>query len=135
MKDKEFIMEKKSFGSKLFRQLQRLGPAMMPVIAIMPIAGLMYGIGAILTEPTIVGLLPFLGNSFFATISSILFNVGNLITTNLHILFAICIAASFCKNDAVAGRPASTRIMMKIECKKPSPVFQDDGFLHSIAYY
>ena len=108
-------MEKKSFGSKLFRQLQRLGPAMMPVIAIMPIAGLMYGIGAILTEPTIVGLLPFLGNSFFATISSILFNVGNLITTNLHILFAICIAASFCKNDAVAGM--SGGIAFLVLCK------------------
>jgi PTS system D-glucosamine-specific IIC component len=93
----------KSFGSELFRKLQRLGPAMMPVIAVMPVAGLLYGLGAILTEPTIVSLLPFLGNSVFSTLADLLFNAGSLITTNLHILFAITIAASFNDNDAIAG--------------------------------
>lgn len=89
--------------SNVYRQLQRLGPAMMPVIAIMPIAGLLYGLGVILTEPTIVGMLPFLQHGFFTTFAEILFNIGSLITTNLHILFAISIAASFCNNDAIAG--------------------------------
>lgn len=91
---------------KIFGGLQKLGPAMIPAIAIMPIAGLMQSIGIILTLPQVVDFLPFLSSTFFATFATILLKIGQLVMSNFHILFCISVVAAYTKNDAIAALAA-----------------------------
>lgn len=81
----------------MFEKLQRLGKAFMIPIAVLPIAGLMLGIGAAFTNPLMVetyGLTKFLGEGtilyYLLTIWSA---IGSAVFANLPIIFAVGIAA------------------------------------------
>ncbi len=76
-----------------FDLLQRLGKVLMVVIAVMPAAGLMISLGK---------LIGIAGGDigFFATIASIVENLGWAIISNLHILFAVAIGGSWAKERA-----------------------------------
>ena len=93
----EMIATKKREG-RLFGVLQRVGRAFMLPIALLPIAGLLLGLGASLTNTTMLsayhlmgvmgpGTLPY---SFFTLLSS----VGTVIFDNLPILFAMVLEYS-----------------------------------------
>ena len=91
---------------KAMTVLHRIGPAIMPVVAILPIAGLMLGIGTGMTQETVLNALPFLENSFWTSISSFMIAFGNLIIGNLSVLFAISIAVVMSGNKGIAGLSA-----------------------------
>ena len=55
--------------SKFTKALQSLPPSLMPAIAIIPLGGLMLGLGAFLTNEVIVSALPFLTAPFMVAIS------------------------------------------------------------------
>ena len=59
MTDTQTIKKKRKFGSGFFEVLQRVGRAFMLPIALLPIAGLLLGIGA-----------SFTGSSFFLRLNS-----------------------------------------------------------------
>ncbi len=79
-----------------FDVLQRVGRAFMLPIALLPIAGLLLGVGSSLTNPTMLdayGLTALLGPGTAAYgIFTVLADVGTVIFNNLAILFAMGVA-------------------------------------------
>lgn len=83
-------MFKNLFNSSL-SFLQKIGKALMLPVAVLPIAGLLLGIGS-----AHFGFIP-------ETISSVMVGAGDSIFGNLPLLFAISVTLGLCKNDGVAG--------------------------------
>jgi len=88
--------EKRNRGQGAFSVLQRVGRAFMLPIALLPIAGLLLGVGASLTNATMIqtyGLENILGEgtvlNFILTIMSA---TGNAVFSNLAIIFAVGVA-------------------------------------------
>ena len=94
---------KKQNGGGFFSVLQRVGRAFMLPIALLPIAGLLLGVGASFTNTAMLeayGLMGVLGpgtvlNSFFSLLSS----VGTVIFDNLPLLFAMGVALGMAENE------------------------------------
>lgn len=97
---------KESTKSSIFSFFQKLGPALVPGIAIAPLGGLLLALGTILTNTSVIGALPFLGKGVFAAIALILQSVGNLIIGNLSIIFCVSMAFTMCDKDGVAALSA-----------------------------
>lgn len=87
---------KKKKDSRLFGVLQRVGRAFMLPIALLPIAGLLLGIGSSLTNEAMLeayNLTGILGPGTVAySILTVLSNVGSIIFNNLPIIFAMGVA-------------------------------------------
>lgn len=97
----------KSKGSSFFSKLQKFGPTMMLVIAIIPIGGLLLGLGVFLQNETFIADVPILGSTVVYSFSTFIRAVGNMIIGNLHILFAIAVAEGLSEHDGVAGFAAT----------------------------
>ncbi len=109
---KERIMGKRKSkenikGSKLFSILQNFGPTMMMVIAIIPIGGLLLGLGVFMQNETFMNDIPILASGPVFAFSSFIRAVGNMIIGNLHILFAISIAEGLSDHDGSAAFSAA----------------------------
>lgn len=89
---KEVPVKKKKKGIN-FDFLQKLGKALMTVIAVMPAAGLMISLGKV---------VQMLGAdvSFVMTIGSVMEQIGWAVINNLHILFAAAIGGNWAKDRA-----------------------------------
>lgn len=93
--------ERKNSGA--FGVLQRVGRSFMLPIALLPIAGLLLGIGSSLTNPAMIetyGLERVLGEgtvlNFILTVFS---ETGNVIFSNLPIIFAMGVALGMAENE------------------------------------
>ena len=94
--------KKESSSGKVKRQsaafgvLQRVGRSFMLPIALLPIAGLLLGVGASLTNPTTLeayGLTGILGEgTVLGGVLTVMADVGSIIFSNLPILFALGVA-------------------------------------------
>ena len=86
-----------------FSLLQRVGRAFMLPIALLPIAGLLLGVGASLTNATMLaeyGLTGIMGPGTVAyAIFSLLASVGTVIFDNLPIIFAMGVALGMAENE------------------------------------
>ena len=86
-----------------FSLLQRVGRAFMLPIALLPIAGLLLGVGASLTNATMLaeyGLTNIMGRGTVAyAIFSLLSSVGTVIFDNLPIIFAMGVALGMAENE------------------------------------
>ncbi len=95
--------ERTKRGGQIFAVLQRVGRSFMLPIALLPIAGLLLGIGASLTNQTMVnsfGLAGILGTGKpLYNVMLILSETGNIIFANLPILFAMGIALGMAENE------------------------------------
>jgi len=93
----------KQKGSGAFGVLQRVGRAFMLPIALLPIAGLLLGIGASLTNPAMLetyGLLNAMGPGTVAySVFSLLASVGTVIFDNLPLLFAMGVALGMAEQE------------------------------------
>lgn len=82
---------------KAFALLQQMGKALMLPVSVLPVAGLLLGIGsAKFSKPEAFGWLP----TWLATIMK---NSGDSIFANLPLLFAIAVAIAFTGNDGVSA--------------------------------
>lgn len=94
---------KQKRGSGFFSILQRVGRAFMLPIALLPIAGLLLGIGASLTNTATLetyGLMKLMGPGTVAfSIFSLLASVGTVIFDNLPLLFAMGVALGMAENE------------------------------------
>lgn len=93
---------------KIFGVLQRVGRSFMLPIAILPVAGLLLGIGGSFTNQTMVesyGLTSFLGKgTVLYGILTVLSRCGEIVFANLPIIFAIGVAIGMAKKEkAVAA--------------------------------
>lgn len=114
----------------LFGRLQRLGRSFMLPIAILPIAGLFFGVGEALTNPIMISaynLENILGNgtilnAFFTVIKE----AGQIVFNNLSIIFAIGIAIGMAKKEkAVAA--LSSAIAFLVMHQAISTLLEIDG--------
>lgn len=94
-------------GGNFFAVMQRVGRSFMLPIALLPIAGLLLGIGSSLTNQTMVnsfGLTGLLGvGKPLYNIMLILADTGSIIFSNLPILFAMGIALGMADNEKGAA--------------------------------
>ncbi|MBR2296932.1 MAG: PTS transporter subunit EIIC [Clostridia bacterium] len=95
--------EKGKWGAGIFSVLQRVGRAFMLPIALLPIAGLLLGIGASLTNPAMLeayNLTSIMGEgTFLYSLFTLLASVGTVIFDNLPLLFAMGVALGMAENE------------------------------------
>ncbi|QFK71277.1 PTS sugar transporter subunit IIABC [Pradoshia sp. D12] len=101
----------------MFEKLQRLGKAFMIPIAVLPIAGIMLGIGAAFTNPLMVetyGLEGILGEgTFLFYILSTMSAIGNIVFANLPLIFAVGIASGLALQEkGAAGLSAAIAFLV-----------------------
>jgi len=88
---------------KIFSVLQRVGRSFMLPIAILPVAGLLLGIGSSFTNATTIetyGLSGFLGEgTILNALLIVMSKVGGVIFDNLPILFAVGVAIGMAKKE------------------------------------
>lgn len=93
----------KKRGSGVFSVLQRVGRSFMLPIALLPVAGLLLGIGASLTNGAMVsayGLEKWLGEgTVLYSILTIMSETGNIIFGNLPLIFALGVALGMAENE------------------------------------
>ncbi|MBQ4140615.1 MAG: PTS transporter subunit EIIC [Clostridia bacterium] len=89
--------------SRLFGVLQRVGRSFMLPIALLPIAGLLLGVGASLTNTAMIesyGLEKVLGEgTLLNSILTVLSAVGSIIFDNLPIIFAMGVALGMAESE------------------------------------
>ena len=89
--------------SRLFGVLQRVGRSFMLPIALLPIAGLLLGVGASLTNAAMIesyGLERILGEgTILNSILTVLSAVGSIIFDNLPIIFAMGVALGMAESE------------------------------------
>jgi len=88
---------------KIFGVLQRVGRSFMLPIAVLPVAGLLLGIGSSFTNETTIatyGLQGILGNgTILHALLMIMSKAGNVIFDNLPIIFAVGVAIGMAKAE------------------------------------
>lgn len=88
---------------KVFGVLQRVGRSFMLPVAVLPVAGLLLGIGASLTNETTLqtyNLTNFMGpGTVIYNIMTILRNCGSIIFDNLPLIFAVGVAIGMAKKE------------------------------------
>lgn len=88
---------------KIFGVLQRVGRSFMLPIAILPVAGLLLGIGGSFTNETMLETYGLLGIAGPGTILNAIFLVmsdaGNIVFANLPIIFAMGVAIGMAKKE------------------------------------
>ena len=89
--------------SRLFGVLQRVGRSFMLPIALLPIAGLLLGVGASLTNAAMIesyNLESILGEgTILNSILTVLSAVGSIIFDNLPIIFAMGVALGMAESE------------------------------------
>ncbi len=93
---------------KIFGVLQRVGRSFMLPIALLPVAGLLLGIGSSFTNQTMLAAYGLDGvihqGAFIYTILDIMSQTGSAVFSNLPLLFAMGVAIGMAKNEkAVAA--------------------------------
>lgn len=88
---------------KIFGVLQRVGRSFMLPIALLPVAGLLLGIGSSFTNPTTLETyhltnIIYEGGVFY-TILDIMNQAGNIVFSNLALLFAMGVAIGMAKKE------------------------------------
>ena len=88
---------------KIFSVLQRVGRSFMLPIAIIPVAGLLLGIGSSFTNATTIetyGLTSLLGNGTILHALLVIMNkVGSAVFDNLPLIFAVGVAIGMAKKE------------------------------------
>ncbi|MDN6162101.1 MAG: glucose PTS transporter subunit IIA [Atopostipes sp.] len=97
--------------NKIFNKLQTLGRTFMLPIALLPIAGLFLGLGSGLTNPSFISqysLEAVMGEgTIIYSILSVMIDVGDVVFSNLALLFAVSVASGLAKDrKEVAGLSA-----------------------------
>ncbi|MDO5345959.1 MAG: glucose PTS transporter subunit IIA [Lachnospiraceae bacterium] len=97
---------------KVFGVLQRVGRAFMLPIAILPVAGLLLGIGGSFTNETMLkayGLNNILGaGTALHAIFEVMSEAGNIVFANLPLIFAIGVAIGMAKKEKEVAALAAT---------------------------
>ena len=88
---------------KIFGVLQRVGRSFMLPIAILPVAGLLLGIGSSFTNETVLrtyGLIDVMGpGTFINAILTVMSQAGDIVFANLPIIFAMGVAIGMAKKE------------------------------------
>ena len=82
-----------------FSQFQKLGKVLMTPVMILPIAGILVGIGSAFTTPNIVNTFPVFGLPYVKLCFNVLKAMGNTINSFLPIIFAVSVAIGYAEKE------------------------------------
>lgn len=85
--------------SKIGQSFSQLGQAFMLPIAILPVAGLLLGLGGALTNDAALKAYPWLNQMWLQTILKVMNFAGNAVFSNLALIFSIGLAVGLAKGD------------------------------------
>ncbi|WP_294167934.1 glucose-specific PTS transporter subunit IIBC [uncultured Clostridium sp.] len=94
------------FFKKSFGVLQRIGKSITLPIALLPVAGLLMGIGTLFENEYFLNTFPILSGKTFQIIADIMSASGNIIFINLPLIFAVGVAIGMSSGDGVAALAA-----------------------------
>lgn len=94
------------FLKKYFGVLQRVGKSLMLPVALLPAAGLLMGIGTLLQNPNIINNIPMLSGENFQLMANIMSSSGDIVFSNLPLIFAVGVAIGMSNGDGVAALAA-----------------------------
>lgn len=107
---------------RIFGVLQRVGRSFMLPIAVLPVAGLLLGIGSSFTNATTIqtyGLERILGDkTMLNALLVIMTKAGNVIFDNLPIIFAVGVAIGMAKAEKEVA--ALSAMIAFLSCMYPS---------------
>ncbi|WP_404330798.1 glucose-specific PTS transporter subunit IIBC [Mesobacillus maritimus] len=89
-----------------FGVLQKVGKALMLPVALLPAAGILLALGAALRNPALIELAPFLDNSGVDLVATVMQRAGDIVFSNLPLLFAVGVAVGLAGGEGVAGLAA-----------------------------
>lgn len=104
----------------IFGGLQKVGKSLMLPVSVLPIAGILLGVGA-----AKFSVIP-------AIISQLMEQAGGAIFSNMALLFAIGVALGFTKNDGVAGLAAAVGYFIMVRTVETIAPGADTGVLGGI---
>ncbi|MBG9782430.1 glucose-specific PTS transporter subunit IIBC [Shouchella lehensis] len=87
---------------KLFGNLQKIGKALMLPVAMLPVAGLLLGIGVALQMEETLSYLPFLDAGWIQHTAGVMEAAGGIIFDNLALIFAVGVAIGLAGDGAAA---------------------------------
>lgn len=87
----------------LFGVLQKIGRALMLPVAILPAAGILLALGNAMQNRQMTKVAPFLTNSTVQLVAKVMESSGDVVFTNLALLFAVGVAIGLANGDGVAG--------------------------------
>ncbi|WP_085524153.1 glucose-specific PTS transporter subunit IIBC [Tuberibacillus sp. Marseille-P3662] len=88
---------------QLFGVLQRIGRSLMLPVAILPAAGLLLGIGTALSEEQTLAVIPALKADWVQLLATVLESSGDIVFSNLALLFAVGVAIGLADGAGSAG--------------------------------
>ena len=105
---------------KIFGVLQRVGRSFMLPIAILPVAGLLLGIGSSFTNETTIatyGLQKILGDgTVLHALLTIMNKVGSAVFDNLPLIFAVGVAIGMAKKEKEVSALSALNCIFCNEC-------------------
>lgn len=96
------IKEENKVFKKIFGTLQKIGKALMLPVALLPAAGLLLGIGNAIGQETLIDTLPFLQADWIQLVGNVMEDAGNIIFSNLALIFAAGVAIGLAGDGAAA---------------------------------
>ena len=107
---------------KIFGVLQRIGRSFMLPIAILPVAGLLLGVGSSFTNATMIEtyhLQAILGEgTILNSLLTIMSKAGSIIFDNLPIIFAVGVAIGMAKKEKEVAALAAMISFFVMNCDK-----------------
>ena len=85
--------------AELLGKFQRLGKVLMTPVLILPVAGILVGLGNAFTSSSLLKIAPWLGLPAVSIFFAICKVAGNIVMGNIPIIFAICVAYGFAKSE------------------------------------
>lgn len=86
-------------GNRILTSFQKFGKVLMAPVLLLPIAGILVGIGSAFSNPNLIKTIPLLGNPFLTALFKLTKDLGNVINNNIPIIFAMSIAYGFAKKE------------------------------------
>lgn len=97
----------------MFKRFSKLGQAFMLPIAILPVAGLLLGLGSALSNDAAIAAFPFLSANWIQALLSVMSAAGNAVFANLPLIFSIGIAVGLANGDkGTAGLSAAVAYLV-----------------------
>ncbi|OCA80706.1 PTS glucose transporter subunit IICBA [Pradoshia sp. D12] len=91
---------------KVFGVLQKIGKALMLPVAILPAAGILLALGNAIHNPNLLDLMPFLDAGWIQKVATVMEDSGQIVFSNLSLLFAVGVAVGLAGGEGVAGLAA-----------------------------
>ena len=76
-------------GNRILTSFQKFGKVLMAPVLLLPIAGILVGIGSAFSNPNLVKTMPLLGSPFLTALFKLTKDLGNVINNNIPIIFAM----------------------------------------------